>query len=560
MTMEAKGKLESPESATTDAGERLRPAPNPLLFGEYLRLLFPEFSATEPPPWPPDVFALCLAPLWKSAAYGSVLNYWPPQQNSAVEWSEQVGDLGAKWRQMWPSDTAPDEVIEKWRAAFAEVDFPLWELAAHRTQCQLLLELSAISDEASAGLGIPEQEEDLTPEEEQFQAHGRELLFDQTPHGASLCEKLDRSRVRVLPKMHCPQSGLTIRSFSHHLAICFGDEIKPMWHQRKLDVESAFNLLVVPWPYLIVPKQFRPCEPLDREMRNLDPENFGFFTVDHANSTDEVAEKILRIVEAAETLIGDIHGVVLPELALSSSEHQKLLQQLERKGIFLVAGVGIPGDRDNHPANEVRVSFPSFETVTQQKHHRWKLEEHQISQYGLGSRLDPEMQWWEYISVVDRRLGFFSLLPWLVACILICEDLARPDPVGDLVRAVGPNLVIALLMDGPQLKERWSARYATTLADDPGSSVLSVTSLGMAKLSRPRGSTATGNPVVAIWKDAKGGGPVQIDLPAGYHGLVLSLSRFSAEEWSADGRSDGGVSGYPALTGVHPVKVEGLAV
>jgi hypothetical protein len=58
------------------------------------------------------------------------------------------------------------------------------------------------------------------------------------------------------------------------------------------------------------------------------------------------------------------------------------------------------------------------------------------------------------------------------------EDLARPDPVGDLVRSVGPNLVIALLMDGPQLRARWSGRYAMSLADDPGSFVLSVTSLG----------------------------------------------------------------------------------
>jgi hypothetical protein len=32
-------------------------------------------------------------------------------------------------------------------------------------------------------------------------------------------------------------------------------------------------------------------------------------------------------------------------------------------------------------------------------------------------------------------------------CALICEDLARPDPVAEIVRTVGPNLVIALLME-----------------------------------------------------------------------------------------------------------------
>jgi hypothetical protein len=46
-------------------------------------------------------------------------------------------------------------------------------------------------------------------------------------------------------------------------------------------------------------------------------------------------------------------------------------------------------------------------------------------------------------------------------------------------------LLIALLMDGPQLKSRWSGRYAGVLAEDPGSSVLTLTSLGMALRSRP---------------------------------------------------------------------------
>lgn len=551
---------DTPVLAAVDTLEGPRPAASPLVLEEYLRSLFPTFSATEPPLWPPDVFALCIAPLWKSASYASVLNHWPPEQTSSVEWSKHAEEIAGRWRTQWQSGSVPQEVVEKWRKAFVDITFPLSKLADHLPQCQLLLELAAIADEASFGLGIPEQE-DLSAEEEQFQDHGNDLLADQTEHGASLCEQLDLSRVRVLPKMHCPQSGLTIRSFSHHLAICFGDEIKPMWHQRKLDVESAFNLLVIPWPYVVLPKQFRDCDPLAGETSNIDPEHFGFFTVDHRVDVGEDAStKIGKIVKAAENLIGEIHGVVLPELSLSEAEHSKLEQELNDKGIFLVAGVGIPGDGVHHPANEVRVSFPSYDRVTQHKHHRWKLEEHQISQYGLGSRLDPMIQWWEHISVCDRQLGFFSLLPWLVATVLICEDLARPDPVGDLVRSVGPNLVIALLMDGPQLKERWSARYATSLADDPGSSVLSMTSLGMARLSRPRGTASTANPVVAIWKDAKSGGPVQIDLPPGHHGLVLSISRFNAEEWSADGRSDGEASGYPALTGVHPVKVEGMAV
>ena len=145
-------------------------------------------------------------------------------------------------------------------------------------------------------------------------------------------------------------------------------------------------------------------------------------------------------------------------------------------------------------------------------------------------------------------------MPWLVLSVLICEDLARPDPAGDLIRAVGPNLVIALLMDGPQIKERWSARYATTLADDPGSSVLTVTSIGMSLLSRPFAGPSRGR-IVALWKDAKRNAPVEIELPDGYDGVVLSLTARWFEEFTADGRSDGKSASHPVLSGVHPVKI-----
>jgi hypothetical protein len=40
-------------------------------------------------------------------------------------------------------------------------------------------------------------------------------------------------------------------------------------------------------------------------------------------------------------------------------------------------------------------------------------------------------------------------------------------------------MVVALLLDGPQLASRWTARYASMLLDDPGSAVLTLTSYGM---------------------------------------------------------------------------------
>jgi hypothetical protein len=110
--------------------------------------------------------------------------------------------------------------------------------------------------------------------------------------------------------------------------------------------------------------------------------------------------------------------------------------------------------------------------------------------------------------------------------------------------------VIALL-DGPQLSARWPARYATVLADDPGSSVLTVTSLGMSELCRPAGLPPCRT--IALWKDGRGAGPREITLPSGASGVVLCLSNESAEDWTADGRSDGTTTYYPILAGVHPV-------
>jgi len=201
--------------------------------------------------------------------------------------------------------------------------------------------------------------------------------------------------------------------------------------------------------------------------------------------------------------------------------------------------------------NQVRLSFPSLPDVVQKKHHPWKLDENQVIQYGLGGVLSPYREWWEYVDCTDRHLSFISVSEDLVMCALVCEDLARPDPVANIVRAVGPNLVIALLMDGPQTKERWAARYATVLADDPGCSVLSLTSLGMAQLSRPK-TPPSRSRIVALWKD-RFNGATEIELPPGADAIAVSLSTRHDEEFTADGRGDGGTAVFPILSGVHPI-------
>jgi hypothetical protein len=94
-------------------------------------------------------------------------------------------------------------------------------------------------------------------------------------------------------------------------------------------------------------------------------------------------------------------------------------------------------------------------------------------------------------------------------------------------------VLIIPLLDGPQLSSRWAARYASVLADDPGSTVLTLTSYGMALRSRPRGQVAS--PVVALWKDPVHG-VREIPLEPDAHGVLLSASADRATRRSSDGR------------------------
>jgi hypothetical protein len=135
---------------------------------------------------------------------------------------------------------------------------------------------------------------------------------------------------------------------------------------------------------------------------------------------------------------------------------------------------------------------------------------------------------------------------------MICEDLARVDPCQELLRAVGPNLVVALLMDAPQLATRWPARYATVLSDDPGSSVLTLTSralmtrqhlLGLRKSKRPK------DRIVALWRDDHYGIARPLECPHDCHGVWLKLWSSRVVDISLDGRSD--TSGKSWVYGKH---------
>jgi len=281
--------------------------------------------------------------------------------------------------------------------------------------------------------------------------------------------------------------------------------------------------------------------------------NFGYFDYQPSRIKGAgVAEWTSQILLHSGELGQPVDLIVFPECSLDEAEWETVSAVAADHGAFIVAGVRGRNESDNRGTNVVRLRAPYKwqESEPQHKHHRWKLNRSQITAYGLGGTLQSAAEWWENIDVRERTLNFFAMSEDLVICPLICEDLARQDPVAEMVRSVGPNLVVALLMDGPQLPQRWSARYASVLADDPGSSVLTVTSLGMVRLSKPVGVPS--QRIVASWRDAFGDF-MPIELHGKEEAVVLNLQFRRSEERSVDGRTDGGVASYPILCGVHPV-------
>jgi hypothetical protein len=504
---------------------------------EYLDYVAPgTWKSPEMPRWPPDVFALGAALLQQSGAYTRLVGEW--QRRRGRTWCKHIAKIGKTWRNNSIARTPlPKDVTKAWEIVLSADAVTIDSIGNHKKLYEALFELVAAADEACQGVGIPPLEDDF-----------EEVALDLLEDNHTLCKLIGPSRLRVLPKLHTPQSGMTIRSMTHNLALCRASEVKPEWHVFPKNVYSEkLNLLVLPWPTVVDADQFTPVG--NCGLGSM-PKQMQFFSYEPRFQGD-FRTHLRKTIESAQQLVEKIDGVIFPELSLTNETHEIARDEVLKRAAFLISGVhDDPAPSLEYSRNYVAVDVPigsHYTSFTQQKHHRWRLNRDQVLQYELESSLDANCFWWENTDMSDRKLVFISMRPWLTICVLICEDLARQDPVSDIVRAVGPNLVVALLMDGPQLLHRWAAKYATVLADDPGSSVLTVTSLGMAQRSIDiRNPGAPRSRDIALWKDGVKGAK-SIPLPENAAGIILSLQVESREEFSADGRGDSQKTRYPVL-------------
>jgi len=499
--------------------------------------------------WPADLFALTNVILGRSEVYRFVLSptramEWPPARIRG--WSDKVEEASRQWSG-WLDNrhgALPDLLVQKWSVFCERAELPIKHLAAGSDpqMCDALVTLHAIADETCAGLGVALDRSDSKGCV--YRARGRELLA----RTGSL-SRIPSHFLRVLPKVRTPPTGTSMRSLSRYASL-HDPGVEVRWYKVPARRPGAdprarhANLLLLPWPLRVRESDFHPVE---GSVQRLAKEPFGLYEFAPSEKLD--LELMRRVIETAREEVDSVDVVMLPETAIDETEVDDLEALLERQGVVsLITGVRRRSQPGQLPGNWVHTGIsPRLEKggsplnsagerwfrVCQNKHHPWSLDEAQILQYHLGGALHPHVRWWEAIEVPRRAVRFIVLGDQITMVSLVCEDLAQIDDVADMIRSVGPTVVLAPLLDGPQLTSRWAARYASVLADDPGSAVLTLTSYGMVQRCRPHGLDSSR--VIALWKDPVRGFR-QIPLEAGAQGVLLTACGGRATRRTADGR------------------------
>lgn len=371
---------------------------------------------------------------------------------------------------------------------------------------------------------------------------------------STLASAADRAVVCVQPKGRVAEVGCTLRNLSRNLSITGPvGAVRCSWQQLAGaptgQTGESLDILLVPLPHELSALWFKPEAGSEKASR------WGNFSVsqDWANNPDNfenVRTLVKDLIKEAQRDVETINAVIFPEYALTFELFSKLMGDVYEatKGSIEFMIAGSSDNCDDEQCNCVLTALwedkladmegedhqNRIRLVSQKKHHRWRLDKSQIATYGLASSLRSNVQWWEQHSIEQRELNFFQFRSDAVFASLICEDLARNDPCHEILRSVAPNLVFSLLMDGPQLANRWPARYASTLADDPGCTVLTFTSYGLIGRSNEN-SEYPDSHSVGLLRDSNGL-TKEITLSPGKKGILLTLGSELTEDYTIDGR------------------------
>lgn len=554
--------------------------------------------------WPPNLFAVCACILNETGDYvklvspnTTITNLYENGLNGqkletlSNEWKKSISKREKLIGLIWEVESSIDDFVldessmpNSIRTIIPSVfntlnlEKSLEQLSDDQGFVAKILFLLSLADETCAGFGVDSSDDHQGNDEYQFLLTLVDLMLHRNERQsiATFCT----NRMSVLPKSLTTTVGISLQSLSHHLGFISG-EVKAYWNDIKIDSinpnhseKTYLNILIIPYPFEVHSNQFSQKDDAPHK-----PVGAKYFVYHPKPDVDYLIGITKGLVKKAMSSAHDVDLIVFPEATFTQTLFKDYLQgmndffdqlNLKQKPVF-IAGVIDSVDELSCPKNSIFEEFDErncsvlvpphrYENeyilnnsslmgtgYEQVKHHRWQLDHDQISTYDIGAELGslPGEIYWEGISIENRRILFTQWEDWFSVCTLICEDLARQEPVSSAIRSIGPNLIVALLFDGPQKRFRWPGRHATTFSEEPGSSVLTVTALGMSQRSIPKNPhfilDRNTSRTVALWRD-KFKGEKELVLGEGHHGIVLELTSVNVEQISADCRTDNGMA------------------
>lgn len=535
----------------------------------------------EPPVWPTDLFVTAAHIIQSSG----LLTYFDPDPNFKhhhplnpisftllPEERRACAEAGREWA---INSEVPTLVYTLWKKVTRAWEEPVrastYAQKRRRKNPPIwwtsVVQLVVLADEACVGLGAPPVDEhpkrwlvDWFQENYAKPFKKAYRISDVGYRGARQPTTFgwlsDPDVACVQPKNRTATVGCNLRNLTRNMAyVPHAGNVRCHWQQPVLStlVEDAdrLDILIIPLPLQMEADWVAPNP---KVTPSADRPNWGNFEIKQGwlDDEDAVCNFAAAELQKAQQLVADksINAVIFPEYALTEALFHKVCERLktiEPKLEFAISGssTNCDGEHGNfvltalwyQTGRETEVSTASRYLLTsRRKHHRWKLTGKQIEDYNLQTSLDPMVSWWETHTIAQREIHFFHFRKTSTFTSMICEDLARSDPCHDIVRSIGPNLLFALLMDGPQKQNRWPARYASTLADDPGTAVLTVTSMGLINRTNDL-KKYPHTTVIAMWRDETG--LVQeLPLEKDSRSLVLTIKAETVIDQTLDGRSN----------------------
>lgn len=338
--------------------------------------------------------------------------------------------------------------------------------------------------------------------------------------GSPKLKNLTPSHGSIARRSLLPQSGVTLTRLTHTLGYTRAvSNIKAETLQVAANAPDRLNVLLVPAPYTV-----------HRTAITFNTDD----TFDYQPPDCVVFLEIVNRLLAAVPNTSEPDIVLFPELSVSllgpTTAYEIAVRSLTTRWPNTIFAIGLKNEFGN--AVEVWVPGMLNPPSRQYKHHPWYLEERQIKGYDLPLKGKAATRRYRENMLVKRReLSTVKFRCGTTFNFLICEDLGRPEPVGSYLCATGPTMVFAHLLDAAQLGHRWPGKSAEWLRTEAGSTVVSITSSGMARLHK---SASPGHIAIGLVTDEKG----QFQLLADEREIAVmaTFTRSAVRQRTLDGR------------------------